>query len=169
MEGPLSVFGDRSTGEAIRSQNGKGEGIRARPAAAQAEARSRSVGRGHPLGTVKSPDDTGLSAALNRGPLLRPGALPYKGRTFEHSTLGGSARDGCRRPRSEGEQLCTKGELRTPRLPRPTHSPFVLVLLGGSIPDTTRLAHEEICLQNLRGLCGATSVRAGACMSRSRS
>lgn len=24
MEGPLSVFGDRSTGEAIRSQNGKG-------------------------------------------------------------------------------------------------------------------------------------------------
>lgn len=25
MEGPLSVFGDRSTGEAIRSQNGKGK------------------------------------------------------------------------------------------------------------------------------------------------
>lgn len=164
------MFGDRSTGEAIRSQNGKGEGIRG-PVRGGAGRGPIAVGRPGPppLGTVKSPEDTGPSAALNRGPLRRPGALPYKGRTFEHSTLGGSARDGCGRPRPEGEQLCTEGELRPPRLPRPTHGPFVQIFPGGSIPDTTRLAHEEICLQNLVGLCGATSVRAGDCMSRSRS
>lgn len=37
-----------------------------------------------------------------------------------------------------------KASSRPPRLTRPTHGPFVLVLPGGSIPDTTRLAHEEM-------------------------
>lgn len=126
MEGPLSVFGDRSTGEAIRSQNGKDERGpgRAGPAAAQAEAQPRSGGRGHRLGTVKSPEERpGPSAGLTRGPARRRCALPCKGGTFGSAArfLGGK-RAGwvwASAPRVRAA-LTWKARSGPTRLPRPT-------------------------------------------------
>lgn len=95
------MFGDRSTGEAVRSQNGKGERmVRVQLAAAQAEAQPQSVGRGCPPGPVKflqeKPSHPG--SALTSG---RLGAIaPYRVREecSRMHTVGGGVQDGCGRP-----------------------------------------------------------------------
>lgn len=79
------MFGDRSTGEAIRSQNGKGERI---PGPARG-----GVGRGRPPGTVKFPREkpSHPGSALTSGPARRHCALPCKGRMFENAARLGEA------------------------------------------------------------------------------
>lgn len=122
MEGPLSVFGDRSTGEAIRSQNGKdGRGPgRIGPAAAQAEAQPRSGGRGHRLGTVKWPEERpGPSAALTAA--VAPFRVREERSGAQHVFAGGK-RAGwvwASAPRVRAA-LTWKASSGPTRLPRPT-------------------------------------------------
>ena len=73
MEGPLSVFGDRSTGEAIRSQNGKGE---------------RDLGRAHG-GAGPLP---ARAAAAGSAPSF---SLPREGPGSDRAGLAISRRGGC--------------------------------------------------------------------------
>lgn len=103
MEGPLSVFGDRSTGEAIRSQNGKG---------ARILRQARGPGRGPTAvarpGLPPRHSEVPVEARAQCGPHPRAQPAPWRpsalGRTLEHGTrkpvLGG-AQGGCGRPRPE--------------------------------------------------------------------